>query len=115
MSAAPRLARPRGSTVVAATTSALLLGLAVCAAAALLGADATRARRETGREVAAALGLTDVALFGEARYTRHRSLADLASAFQDGPMSLDHFPAGSLVTPPRPTDGGRLDAEEIGR
>lgn len=115
MSAAPRLARPRGSTVVAVTTSALLLGLAVCAAAALLGADATRARRDTGREVAAALGLTDVALFGEARYTRNRALADLASPFQDGPMSLDHFPAGSLVTPPRPAGSGRIGTEETGR
>ena len=115
MSAAPHLTRPRGSTLVAATTSALFLGLVVCVGAALLGETATRARRAAGREVAAALGLTDVALFGEARYTRHRSLADLAAPFQDGPMSLDHFPAGSLVTPPRPTDGGRIGNEETGR
>ncbi len=47
------------------------------------------------------LGLTDLALFTEARYTRHPSQADLHSAFQDHPMSLDHFPSGSLVSPPR--------------
>lgn len=47
------------------------------------------------------LGLTDLALFTEARYTRHLSLADLHSAFQDHPMALEHFPSGSLVPPPR--------------
>jgi len=47
------------------------------------------------------LGLTDLALFTEARYTRHPSQADLHSAFQDHPMSLEHFPSGSLVSPPR--------------
>ena len=115
MNAAPHLGRPRGSTLIAATTAALILGLAVCAGTALVGADAARARRDAGREVAAALGLTDVALFGEARYTRNRSLADLASPFQDGPMLLDHFPAGSLATPPRPGDRGRLGVEETDR
>jgi hypothetical protein len=43
------------------------------------------------------LGLTDLALFTEARYTRHPSQADLHSAFQDHPAALDHFPTGSLV------------------
>lgn len=47
------------------------------------------------------LGLTDLAIFTEARYTRHPSQADLHSAFQNHPMSLDHFPSGSLVSPPR--------------
>lgn len=45
-------------------------------------------------------GLTDLCLFTEARYTRHPSLADQHSPFQDGPLSLEHFPAGSLVGPP---------------
>ncbi len=45
------------------------------------------------------LGLTDLALFTDARYSRHPSQADLNSAFQDHPMSLDHFPSGSLVSP----------------
>lgn len=49
-----------------------------------------------------ALDLTDLALFTEARYTRHPSQADLHSAFQDHPMALDHFPTGSLVPARRP-------------
>jgi hypothetical protein len=48
-----------------------------------------------------ALRLTDLALFTEARYTRHLSQADTFSAFQDGPVALEHFPAGSLVMPNR--------------
>jgi hypothetical protein len=51
--------------------------------------------------LAARLGLTDLALFTEARYTRHPSQADLHSAFQDHPLALEHFPSGSLITPPR--------------
>jgi len=47
------------------------------------------------------LRLTDLCLFTEARYTRHPAVADVHSAFQDHPMALDHFPSGSLVTPPR--------------
>jgi hypothetical protein len=43
------------------------------------------------------LGLTDLALFTEARYTRQPTQADLHSAFQDHPGALDHFPTGSLV------------------
>jgi hypothetical protein len=46
------------------------------------------------------LGLTDLCLFTEASYTRHLSLADFHSPFQDSPMALEHFPSGSLVTHP---------------
>jgi len=46
------------------------------------------------------LGLTDLCLFTEARYTRHLSQADLHSAFQDHPMGFEHFPSGSMVLPP---------------
>ena len=46
------------------------------------------------------LELTDLCLFTEASYTRHLSQADLSTAFQDSPMSLDHFPSGSIVEPP---------------
>lgn len=52
------------------------------------------------QELVKSLGLTDLCLFTEARYTRHPALADLHSALQDGPLSLEHFPAGSLMTPP---------------
>lgn len=46
------------------------------------------------------MGITDLCLFTEARYTRHPSQSDLHSAFQDHPMALEHFPSGSLVPPP---------------
>jgi len=50
--------------------------------------------------LAARLGLTDLALFTEARYTRHPSQADLHSAFQDHPLALEHFPSGSVMPLP---------------
>ena len=45
------------------------------------------------------LDLTDLCLFTEARYTRHPTQADLHAPFQDHPMSLEHFPSGSLLAP----------------
>lgn len=45
-------------------------------------------------------GLTDLCLFTEARYTRHPTLADQHSPFQDGPLSFEHFPSGTLFSPP---------------
>ena len=45
-------------------------------------------------------GLTDLCLFTEARYTRHPSQADFHSPFQDSPLSLEHFPSGSLMVAP---------------
>lgn len=46
------------------------------------------------------LMLTDLALWTEARYTRHPSQADLFTPFQDYPASIEHFPAGSIIAPP---------------
>ena len=51
-------------------------------------------------ELVGRLGLTDLALFTEARYTRHPSQTDIHAAFQDHPGALEHFPTGSLVPPP---------------
>jgi hypothetical protein len=47
-----------------------------------------------------ALVITDLCLFTEAPYTRHPSQSDFHVAFQDHPMALEHFPSGSLVSPP---------------
>ena len=91
----------RGSTVAAAVAGILAFLAATEMLHAVLTAGPGRERREATRALAAQLGLTDLALFTEARYTRHRSLADLHSAFQDAPMAIEHFPAGSLVTPPQ--------------
>ena len=46
------------------------------------------------------LMLTDLALWTEARYTRHPSQADLFTPFQDFPAAMDHFPSGSIIAPP---------------
>jgi hypothetical protein len=46
-------------------------------------------------------GLTDLCLFTDARYTRHPAMADLNTPFQDYPMSFEHFPSGSFLTPPQ--------------
>lgn len=76
------------------TGSALLLLLGLVGQSLLQERDPTQHRRLVG-----ALGLTDLALFSEARYTRHPSQADLFSAFQDYPGALEHFPSGSLLAP----------------
>jgi len=63
------------------------------------------------RNIVRRLGLTDLCLFTEASYTRHLSQSDLHTPFQDSPMSLEHFPSGSLVpapiTLPRMGDGNK--------
>jgi len=51
-------------------------------------------------EVVKRLELTDLALFTDARYTRHPSMADLNTAFQDYPMAFDYFPSGAILAPP---------------
>ena len=56
------------------------------------------------RRLVRQLGLTDLCLFTEARYTRHPSQADLHSAFQDYPNAFEHYPSGSMVLPPQRLD-----------
>jgi hypothetical protein len=83
---------------------ACLAPLAVAAVAvfALSGPStaAHQPRLDANRALVARLALTDLALFTEARYTRHPSQADLHSALQDHPGAFDHFPSGSLLAPP---------------
>jgi hypothetical protein len=62
-------------------------------------AAATTACRERA-ELVRTLQLTDLCLFTEARYTRHPAMADRFAPFQDHPGAMEHFPSGSLVTPP---------------
>jgi hypothetical protein len=61
------------------------------------------------REIVKRLMLTDFALWTEARYTRNPSQADLFSAFQDFPSSIDHFPAGSIVAPENVRDFTKIE------
>ncbi|BHH86010.1 hypothetical protein [Desulforhopalus sp. 52FAK] len=53
------------------------------------------------QELVVKLGLTDFAIWTEARYTRHPSQADFFSAFQEFPGSFEHFPAGTIMAPPQ--------------
>ena len=62
-------------------------------------AMATAGRLERA-ELVRTLQLTDLCLFTEARYTRHPAMADRFAPFQDHPGAMEHFPSGSLVTPP---------------
>jgi hypothetical protein len=48
------------------------------------------------------LRVTDLCLATEARYTRHPALADHHAPFQEHPLSLEHFPSGSLILPSLP-------------
>lgn len=59
------------------------------------------ARMAQSRDLVRYLGLTDLCLFTEARYTRHITQADMYSAFQDHPFAFEHFPSGSILPPPR--------------
>lgn len=65
-----------------------------------LDSKASQDSQQRNAAMVSKLGLTDLALFTEARYLRHLSQADLNTAFQDHPMSLDHFPGGSLISAP---------------
>jgi hypothetical protein len=46
------------------------------------------------------LGLTDLCVATEARYTRHPSVSDRVSPFMDHPGAIEHFPTGSFWAPP---------------
>jgi hypothetical protein len=61
-------------------------------------ADLSSLQRKS--EAVKRLELTDLSLFTDARYTRHPSMADLNTPFQDYPMAFDYFPSGSLMTAP---------------
>jgi hypothetical protein len=76
----------------------LLICLMFVGAALLQRLD--RERVQELRGIVRVLSLTDLCLSTEARYTRHPSMADLHTPFQDHPLSLDHFPSGSLMPPP---------------
>jgi hypothetical protein len=90
--------RPSNSALIILGAGISLLSLTFADGALLrrqrAGALARRA------EMARTLQLTDLCVTSEARYTRHPSQADLQSMFQDHPLSLEHFPSGSVLAPP---------------
>lgn len=81
------------------TSGAVLLSLLLVHS--FFSANAQQASLEEKAALVKMLKLTDLCLFTEARYTRHLSQADLNTAFQDHPLSLEHFPSGSFTQPPK--------------
>lgn len=47
------------------------------------------------------IGLTDLCVATEARYTRHPAVSDPVVPFMDHPGAIEHFPTGSFWVPPR--------------
>jgi hypothetical protein len=88
-------------------STAFFLFVALCLGALLLlfAHASWREKADLGiyeekREIVRALGLTDLCLFTEARYSRHPAVADRFTPFQDHPFSLEHFPSASILLPP---------------
>jgi len=89
---------------------ALVFSLLLCLLLALDGAlfvdglsrrkaeDATLAQLEVATS---ALGLTDLAVATEARYTRHPAVSDPMAPFMDHPGAIEHFPTGTFWLPPQ--------------
>ena len=48
----------------------------------------------------AGLGLTDLCVATEARYTRSPAVSDPVAPFMDHPAALEHFPTGSFWAAP---------------
>lgn len=80
----------------------LALLFAVMTTHAFIRRESETAGLRRTAEMAGEGGLTDLCLFTEASYTRNPSLTDLHTPFQDHPLSLEHFPSGSLMPPPAP-------------
>ena len=81
----------------------LAVGLALLGAMfvhASVGRRSARSSLEAKAELVRRLRTTDLCLFTEARYTRHPVMADVNTPFQDHPVSIEHYPSGSLVPPP---------------
>jgi len=89
----------RGSSLALAALGILVLAGTAAWVHAVWAQPGGVARQDQARQLVRTVGLTDLSLLTEARYTRHLSQADLHSAFQDGPGALEHFPAGSFVSP----------------
>jgi hypothetical protein len=90
----------RKSSLFFLYTLAMLLLLAALIFQAHFNNQAGRDALQARLELVKRLGLTDLCLFTEARYTRHPSQADFHAPFQDSPLTLEHFPSGSLLGPP---------------
>lgn len=89
----------RNSTLFFLTLSLEIIVLSVLLIHASLSQNSQQTNLVEKAALVKALQLTDLCIFTEARYTRHLSQADLNTAFQDHPLSLEHFPSGSFTQP----------------
>jgi hypothetical protein len=101
---------------------AMLISLCLFSLMFIHAAYKVRAERPFLKErsrIVRSLELTDLCLYTEANYTRHLSQADFHAPFQNYPMSLEHFPSGSILLPPerikRIGDSNIKGDREIGR
>lgn len=82
----------------------MLMLLLLCDASLYLYGRSAMERERAQEDVltlhVSALGLTDLALATEARYTRHPAVSDPVVPFMDHPGALEHFPTGSFWAPP---------------
>lgn len=90
----------RCSTIYLGTTAGLVLILGALFMHAFFEVRASAPLFERKIALVRQLELTDLCLFTEASYTRHLSVTDGSTPFQDAPMSIEHFPTGALVEPP---------------
>jgi hypothetical protein len=90
----------RSSLFLLTVGSGLLALAALVVLGAVAGGRTDHSSEALAREVAMELRITDPCLFTEARYTRHLTLADFHAPLQEHPLSLEHFPSGSLARPP---------------
>ena len=89
-----------------ASAALALFALLLAAQVAVLGvvADQRARQGERARELrplAAQLGLSDLALSTEARYTRHPAVSDALVVVMDHPGAIDHFPSTLFFATPR--------------
>ncbi|MBT0666108.1 hypothetical protein KI809_17485 [Geobacter pelophilus] len=89
----------RKSTSFLLVTAMSLLAFAMFSLHADYRMTKAESQRSYRSQLVKELRLTDLCLFTEARYTRHLSMADIHSAFQDHPVALEHFPSGALTRP----------------
>ena len=61
-----------------------------------------RSSRQILTITTAGLGLTDLCVATEARYTRHPAISDPVAPRMDHPGAIEHFPTGSFWVPPKP-------------
>lgn len=55
--------------------------------------------KEVSLQTVMVLGLSDLAISTEARYTRHPAASDRVVPFMDHPGGMEHFPSGSFFQP----------------